>query len=68
MKLGMLVRCIVMYKNLPQFWKQMLQRFYCYTKLLDLCNKKEMSDNVIKKEENAFEDLELYYIDESDKL
>jgi len=46
----------------------MLQRFYCYTKLLDLCNKKEMSDNVIKKEENAFEDLELYYIDESDKL
>jgi len=36
--------------------------------MIDLCNKKQMSDNVIKKEENAFEDLELYYIDESDKL
>jgi len=31
-------------------------------------NKKQMYDDIITGEENAFEDLELYYIDDSDKL
>jgi len=35
--------------------------------MLDLFNMKQMYDDVMTGEENAFEYLELHYIDDSDK-
>jgi len=45
----------------------MLQRFYCYSKNSAFFNTKQIYDNVIMGEVNASEDLELYYVDESDE-
>jgi len=36
--------------------------------MINLYCKKQMNDNVIMGEENAAEDLYLYYIDDSDKM
>jgi len=48
--------------------KKILQDFSVSLKVLDLFNKKQTYGDVITEEENAFEDLELYCIDDSDKL
>jgi len=67
MKLRMLDALLVIKKE-SAFWKKCCKDFTVTLKMLGLCNKKQIYDNVNTAEENASENLESYHIDESDGL
>jgi len=63
-KLDVLLRI----KSYLSFEKNRYKGLCCYSKMLDLFDKKQMYNNAIRGEENALEHMELYHIDDSDEL